>query len=178
MSEWDDPQYEEEDRQGYSKSEIEEMFEGFYEDVMNLVNEKLDSLKKKPSERDTYYFRIKPTKSHKQLFIKFLYKGLVEIDAIESDFKTFKTVFSGEKANKPFTTIKWNKTGALGVYLIDTLFREGWIDNIEWDKKIADFMNIKQSAQKRNQYFKYNKNNKPSDHQLIDEIVGKVLNHL
>ena len=162
----------------YSQKDIDEMFKGFYEDIMQEIAEKYD---KKTSSKQKYYFRIKaPRKRVENLIVAQLHKFLIEAECIDKEtlYNEFYGLFSGNAAEEPYSFLGWLKTDGLAVYLFDCMKSERWLDDFEVDNKIMLFLGIKNVAQKRTNYFSYNKLQKPKDGETIDKIILQIKNRL
>ena len=162
----------------YSQKDIDEMLEEMYESILQEVEEKYG---KKTSSKQKYYFRIKvPRKRVRNVIVAQLHKFLIEAECIDKEtlYNEFYGLFSGNAALEPYGSLRWLKTDGLAVYLFDCMKSERWLDDFEVDNKIMLFLGIKNVAQKRTNYFSYNKLQKPKDGETIDKIILQIKNRL
>ena len=78
----------------------------------------------------------------------------------------------------PATELKWLKSDILAVYFIDCLVDEEWLEKDFIDRKIGNVFGITQAGQKRNNYFQKNKNQKPTNHIIVDDLIAKIKDNL
>ena len=163
----------------YSKKEVDEMLDELYKGIMIEVEEKYG--RKKGAK---YYFRIKlKNPTNKNVIIAQLHKELTQAECIEDiPYKAFYELFAGGTAEEPYTQIKWLKTQVLLIYLIDELAHTfKWLDVHELDDKIQLYcLNRKGesinsvSSKRSNLGYNERQNYKPSNHEIIDKILGKI----
>ena len=58
------------------------------------------------------------------------------------------------------------------------MVEEEWLEKDFIDKKIRNVFGIPQAGQKRNNYFQKNKNRKPTNHVIVDDLIAKIKENL
>jgi hypothetical protein len=164
--------------ESYSKKEIDEQFEGFYEQLIVEMEEKYG---KKTGNKN--YFRIKAYRHRiKNAIVAQLHKELTLSDCIShTPYKTFYEVFSGNIATEPYAKIHWLKTATLATYFIDKLAENKWLDNHELDDKLERFFLkkdgknfINASSTRGNINSNRKSDYKPKHNEIIDDIISKI----
>ena len=162
----------------YSQKDIDEMFEGFYEDIMEEIDEKYG---KKTGQKN--YFRIKTKMQRvKNVIVEQLHNELTLSECIPHvPYESFYEVFSGKIATQPYGKIHWLKTATLLVYLIDELAEIEWLDNHQLDDKLeryflkSDGKNFKNASSTRGGLNTNTKSDyKPKNAEFIDKIISNI----
>ena len=127
--------------------------------------------KKKPTR---FYFRYinedKGLERMVRLWSELLGSGCID----RGHIKDFLECFTGEEIITPPFTIEWLKSDSLAIYLIDKLRENKWIDDQNLDIKIEEIFGIKNPAQKRSNYWSNNKERRPKNHFIIDNIISDL----
>ena len=124
-------------------------------------------------KKKSYYFRLRNVIGRDIATIIDQGKHL-----FDNTIEEFVLAFSGEKILVPPTELKWLKTDVLAVYFIDCLVDEEWLEKDFIDRKIGNVFGINQAGQKRNNYFQKNKNQKPTNHIIVDDLIAKIKDNL
>ena len=143
-------------------------------DLLSEMMDEIESLKHNKTPKK-YYFRLRNQKGRDIVLATIIDKGKHLFD---NTIEEFVLAFSGEKILVPPTKLKWLKTDVLAVYFIDCLCQEEWLEDYNIDKKILDVFGIKQAGQKRNNYFQINKNQKPTNHVIVDDLIAIIKENL
>ena len=164
--------------ESYSKQEIDDQFEGFYNELIIEMEEKYGMKKGNKN-----YFRIKAYRHRiKNAIVAQLHKELTQSECIShTPHKAFYEVFSGNIATEPYAKIHWLKTATLATYLIDKLAENKWLDDHQLDDKLERFFlkkdgeNFKNASSTRaNLYSNRSSDYKPKNHKIIDDIISRI----
>jgi hypothetical protein len=165
----------EDDQESYTRNQvekrIEEEFSAFYNEIIKEIEERLE-----PKKNNNNYFRVHPTKSKNETkIVGELHRFLTSGGYIEDiELKKFTTIFSGEKINTNYQTIKWLKQSNLCPYLFELLVDKELISDYRIPKKIELFFLIKNPSQKMGRY-KDSKIGKPNNYKPIEAIVDNII---
>ena len=143
-------------------------------DLFREMMDEIESLKHNKIPKK-YYFRLRNQKGRDIVLATIIDKGKHLFD---NTIEEFVLAFSGEKILVPPTKLKWLKTDVLAVYFIDRLCQEEWLEDYNIDKKILDVFGIKQAGQKRNNYYQINKNQRPTNHVIVDDLIAIIRENL
>ena len=162
-------------------------FYNFYKEIEKLANNRLEKTSEIKNlldkyqalldgkEKKSYYFRLRNVKGRDIVLATIIDQGKHLFD---NTIEEFVLAFSGEKILVPPTELRWLKTDVLAVYFIDCLVDEEWLEKDFIDRKIGNVFGINQAGQKRNNYFQKNKNQKPTNHIIIDDLIAKIKENL
>ena len=157
----------------YFHSEIDEIIEALYNDIMLEVKEMFYS------DKNTTYFTYKSknrfsTKKRYEI-TDAIYSGLIGLELVEQGRqKDWHKLFSGEQVNSDIITFEWKGAKNLLPYLIQKLALDyHFITDINLHKKMALFFGVKNTAQLVNRYHE-SKLGKPKGHEEIDNMLSFI----
>lgn len=143
------------------------------EERLNKSTNKKEATNKKKATR--FYFRYFLNEDRGFYRIVRLWTELLGSGCIDrGHIHDFLECFTGEERLFPPFTIEWLKSDSLAIYLIDQLKDNKWIDDQNLDTKIEAIFDIKNPAQKRSNYWSKNKNQRPQNHVIIDNIISEL----
>jgi len=150
---------------------LDEELSSLYNEIMREIEERLE-----PKKNNNNYFRVHPTKSrNEKTIISELHRFLTSGGYIEDvELKKFAIIFSGEKINTNYQTIKWLKQSNLCPYLFELLVDNELISDYRIPKKIELFFLIKNPSQKMGRY-KDSNSGKPNNSKPIEAIVDNII---
>ena len=162
-------------------------FYNFYKEIEKMANNRLEKTSEIKNlldkchalldgkEKKSYYFRLRNVIGRDIVLATIIDQGKHLFD---NTIEEFVLAFSGEKILVPPTELKWLKTDVLAVYFIDCLVDEEWLEKDFIDRKIRNVFGINQAGQKRNNYFQKNKNQKKTNHIIVDDLIEKIKDKL